>query len=337
MTLPIGKLPRDLLVQIINAAPTTGYRVRLGPGIGLDCAVLEFGEHCLILKTEPITFASREIGLYAVQIAANDIATTGAVPKWMLVTILLPEKLTTPDFVKNITTQISETCRAMNIILVGGHTEITHGIDRPILVTTLLAEIDCHELITPKGARPGDRLVLTKGVPIEATALLAQEFPDQLSPVMASKDIETAQNFIYLPGISVLQDAQLACQAGKITAMHDPTEGGISTALWELAEACGHTMVIQVDKIPIPELSKKICAAFNLNPYGAISSGSLLLSVHPPDTAAVITKLNQNGIIASEIGYVESGPAIVLQKTPSGLAKWETFSRDEITRIFDPQ
>jgi hydrogenase expression/formation protein HypE len=335
MVLPIGKLPPDLLEKIIRAAPTSGHRVKLGPGIGLDCAILDFGDHCLVLKTEPITFASQDIGWYAVQIAANDIATTGARPKWLMLTALLPEGITSPALVESVSAQVAETCRSLEIILIGGHTEITYGLDRPILVSTLIAEIKCHDLITPKGAMPGDRLVLTKGVPIEATALLAREFPDKLQSVLTQSEIKAAQNFIFEPGLSVLPEAQIACNNGKITAMHDPTEGGIVTALWELAEACDHTLVVEFNKIHVPEISKKICAAFQLNPLGTISSGALLMSVHPSDTTTVISKLLENGILASEIGYVEAGPPKVLQITPTGQQVQKKFMRDEITRVFE--
>ncbi len=334
-SLPVGKIPHELLEQIINAAPTDGHRVKLGPGVGLDCAVLEFGDRCLVIKTEPITFASHEIGWYAVQIAANDIATMGARPQWMLLTALLPEKSTSVSLIQNITKQVADTCRALGITLIGGHTEVTHGLDRPILVTTLLAETECHSLITPKGARPGDRLIVTKGVPIEATALLAREFPQRLEGVLSNEEIKIAQDFIYSPGISVLTDAQIAVKAGKITAMHDPTEGGIATALWELAQACGHTLLVDLERIPIPALSRRICAAFDVDPYGTIASGSLLLSADPSSAQAVLTKLSEHGIAAADIGVIQQGPADVLQQTAAGKLRVKKFERDEITRVFE--
>src|SRR5574340_804582 len=154
--LPVGKISHELLERIIQAAPTKSSRVLLGPGVGLDCAVLDFGETSLVLKTEPITFASEDIGWYAVQIAANDVATTGAVPAWAMFTVLLPEGNTTEQGVLDLSAQLSNACRTAGITIVGGHTEITHGLDRPIIVTTLVREIGRDHLVTPAQAQAGD-------------------------------------------------------------------------------------------------------------------------------------------------------------------------------------
>ncbi len=129
-----------------------------------------------MLKSDPITFATDDIGWYAVQINANDIATTGSTPRWMLATLLLPENQTSPDLVEHIFKQINQAAGALGISLIGGHTEITYDLNRPILMGTLLGEVERSKLIVPSGAQPGDQLLLTKGVPIEATALLAREF-----------------------------------------------------------------------------------------------------------------------------------------------------------------
>ncbi|MEN4012839.1 MAG: AIR synthase family protein [Chloroflexota bacterium] len=334
-TLPVGKLPHHLLAQLISSLPTKGERVLLGPGIGLDCAVLEFDDRCLVFKTEPITFATQQIGWYAVQIAANDIATTGCVPQWMLLTILLPEAKTTPATVEEITRQVGDTCRQMNITLVGGHTEITAGLDRPILITTLFGEIAREKLITPRGAKPHDRLILTKGVPIEAAALLALEFPHRMKNVLSENELAQVQNFLVQPGISVLPEAGIAVRAGGIHAMHDPTEGGISTALWELAVASQKTLVIEPGKIFVPDLAARICSHFHLNPFGTIASGALLLAVDPSSADTVLHALRSNCIYAVEIGWIETGDSTVFQITPNGRSPFIRFDRDEITRIFE--
>lgn len=332
--LPVGKLPAELLAEFIKRAPTSADRVLLGPGIGLDCAVLEFGSICLVLKSEPITFASQQPGWYAVQIAANDVVTTGALPRWMLLTALLPEKHTTVSLVDELSAQVFDACRSLNIALIGGHTEITYGLDRPILVTTLIGEVERSALVTPRGARPGDRLILTKGVPIEATALLAREFPDRLAASLSAEEIRAAQDYIHSPGISVFRDARIALQAGVVTAMHDPTEGGIATALWELAEACQHTLVVDPAKIPVPPLAAKVCAAFGLDPLGAIASGALLLAAAPDSAEKIIIALRDAGIPAVEIGIIQSGPARVMVQAGTGMRLFPRFPRDEITRVF---
>lgn len=161
--------------------------------------------------------------------------------------------------------QIFQTCQRLGITLVGGHTEITYDLHRPIVVTTLIGEIEKARVITPRGARPGDVVILTKGIPIEGCAILAREFAPRLERILTPEEIQIAQHFIYEPGISVLRDAQVAIAAGRVTAMHDPTEGGLATALWELAEAAGVRLRVDQSAIPIPPLAQKICAFFGLD------------------------------------------------------------------------
>lgn len=333
--LPVGKIPHELLERIIQSAPTRGKRVLLGPGVGLDCAVLDFGEMSLVLKTDPITFASNLIGWYAVQIASNDVATTGAVPSWAMFTVLLPEGSTTEESVLALSDQLSSACADAGITIIGGHTEVTHGLNRPIIVTTLMGEIPKTELVTPAHAKPGDVLILTKGVPIEATALLAREFPAVLQKHLSVEELQAAQNFLFDPGISVLKDAQIALKAGKATAMHDPTEGGVATALWELAEASRMTIHVNPDRIPIPPLSARICEIFGLNPLGAIASGSLLLTVPSETKSAVIAALNGAGIESAEIGVMAAGPPEVVVSSGTARKLLPRFDRDEIGRVYE--
>lgn len=334
--LPVGKLPADLLEKIIRSAPTSGSRVLLGPGLGLDCAVLDFGDTCLVLKTEPITFASEEIGWYAVQIAANDIATTGAQPKWALFTVLLPPAVTTAESAVQLADQLYAACRAAGITVIGGHTEVTHDLNHPIIVTTLLGEIARDQLVAPAGAQPGDAILLTKGIPIEAAALLAREFPDRLRKTLSFEEIETARNFLFEPGISVLQDAQVAVKAGGVTAMHDPTEGGVATALWEMAQACQKTFLVDPARIPILPLAARICQAFDLDPLGALASGALLLTVKPHRKEAVIAALADAGIAAAEIGAVAAGVPQVLMPYQGMVRNLPRFDRDEIGKVYQP-
>ncbi|MFL7867320.1 MAG: AIR synthase family protein, partial [Anaerolineales bacterium] len=242
--LPLGKLPPELLAKLLKEAPNFDQRLMVGPGIGLDCAVVALDETCLVFKSDPITFATDEIGWYAVQVNANDIATTGAKARWFLVTVLLPEDKVTSEDTEKISRQIYEACASLEISVIGGHTEITYGLERPIIAGTMIGEVPRQDLITPKGASPGDQILLTKGIPIEGTAILAREFVQQLEEQYTRKEIQQARAYLYDPGISVVRDAHLAIQAGKVSAMHDPTEGGLSGALWELAEACGHRLVI---------------------------------------------------------------------------------------------
>jgi hydrogenase maturation factor len=333
--IPTGKLPPDLLARMLEQAHNSDSRLILGPGIGLDCAVVALDETCLVFKSDPITFATAEIGWYAVQVNANDIATTGATPRWFLVTALLPEGKTTTESVELMSRQVSDACRTLGISVIGGHTEITHGLDRPILIGTMVGEVSREALITPRGTSPGDRLLLTKGVPIEGTAILAREFPHRLKNVCTADEIHAASDFLYDPGISVVRDARFAIQTGKVTAMHDPTEGGLTNALWELAEACGYTLVFNPEAVFIPPLSKKICEAFGIDPLRTIASGALLLAAPPEDAGVISQALNAEGILCTEIGFVESGSSQVLQSTRQGRVILPYPDRDEIARILN--
>lgn len=334
-SLPTGKLPAELLVKIIAKAPQLDARVLLGPGPGLDCAVVESGPDLLVFKSDPITFASDAIGWYAVQVSANDIATTGAIPRWLLATCLLPAGSTPPELPETIAAQLFAACQEIGVSVIGGHTEITHGINHPILVGTMIGEVPRDRLVTPRGAQPEDWLLLTKGIPIEATALLAREFPGELRDALDKTELETAKNYLYNPGISVLRDAQIAMQVGGITAMHDPTEGGLATALWELAEACGHGILVDLTRVPIPDLARRICEALELDPFGSIASGALLLSVRPEKAIAVRDAILAAGIACAEIGRVEDGPAIVWHLVKGQRTLLPRPVRDEVASLFE--
>jgi hydrogenase maturation factor len=332
--LPVGKLPADLLAKLLAQTPVQDPRVIVGPGVGLDCAVVEAGGSLLVYKSDPITFTAESIGWYAVQVNANDIVTTGATPRWFLVTLLLPEERTTAVLVEQIFQQLYDACQEIGVSIVGGHTEITFGLERPLLVGTMIGEVTPDRLVTPRGAVPGDRILLTKGVPIEATAILAREFPDRLRSVLSAAEIEQAAAFLTNPGISVLRDAQMAMQAGRVTAMHDPTEGGLAGALWELAEASDRRLIVDLTAVSIPQLSARICSAFNLDPLAAIASGALLLTASAADAPHIQRVLAREGIGCADIGFVADGSPSVQHQTAAGYEELRRPDRDEVARVY---
>jgi len=302
-TFPLGKLPPEELMRWFSRLDPKDPRVILGPGIGLDCAVIDFGESLLVAKSDPITFTAMDIGWYAVQVNANDIVTTGARPKWFLVTLLLPEEGMNRTTIDTIFTQIQSACSELDISIIGGHTEITMGLDRPILSGTMLGEVERDSLITPQGARPGDALLLTKGIPLEAASILAREFADDLNRI-EPEVLQRARDYLTHPGISVFKEALLAAKTGKVTAMHDPTEGGILSGLWELSDAASVGLEIQLPSIPILPEAQWICRALQVDPLSAIASGSLLLTVEASGLSEVKKVVQQNGIPIAQIGWV---------------------------------
>jgi hydrogenase expression/formation protein HypE len=333
--LPVGKIPRDLLERLLARAPVDDPRVLLGPGIGLDCAVVEMEDRLLVLKSDPVTFATEEIGVYAIQINANDIATTGAEPKWLLATLLLPEGRTTAALAEEIFGQLCRHCRRLGIALLGGHSEITYGLQRPVVMATMVGEVARDRLVTPRGASPGDRILLTKGVPIEATAVLARERPERLRGKLSPAEIDQARRFLAVPGIGVVSDARIATAAGRVSAMHDPTEGGVVTALWELAEASGRALVVDPAAVPVPSLSDRICRIFGVDPLETLASGALLLTASPQEVSAILVALDAAGIHAAEIGEVLDGPAALWRRTVVGREWWPCPERDGLAAIFE--
>jgi hydrogenase maturation factor len=331
--LPVGKLPGDLLARLVETYGSRDPAVLVGPGRGRDAAAITVGGAILAVKTDPITFATDGAGRYLVEVNANDLACLGATPRWLLVTALLPEGRTTPAAVEAHFRDLCDACTARGISLVGGHTEITLGLDRPLLVGTLLGEVAASRLLHPGGARPGDKLLLTKGLAIEGTALLARELGDRLRPVLGDELVDRAAGLLVDPGISVVSDASVFLDAGGVTALHDPTEGGLAVGVRELAEAAGCGATIVAEKIPILPETRTIADHLALDPLGLLASGSLLASVDPKRARDLIAAGEAAGIPVRLIGEVttaERGFALVERGKPRRLPN---FGSDEVTRV----
>lgn len=333
-SLPPGKLKLDHLKRLLARYASPDERVVLGAGVGEDAAVIDFGHTYLVAKTDPITFVADNIGWYAIAVNANDLATRGATPKWFLATVLLPEHRTTEALVDTIFRQIDEACRQHNIAVCGGHTEVTHGLDRPIVVGQMLGEVAKDRLVTTAGAQVGDDIVLTKGIAIEGTAIIAQEQSEDLRQRYPAELLARCRNFLRDPGISVVQDALIACGCGTVHAMHDPTEGGLATGLHELAEAAGAGLRIQADAIPIYPETRQFCRDYHLDPLGLIASGALVLATPPDQTARIIEGLKTSDIPASVIGRIVPAPEGRLLVTTEGSQPLPIYEQDEITHIF---
>jgi hydrogenase maturation factor len=332
--LGVGKLPLEVLQQILARYGGQDDRVVVGPQVGEDAAVLDMGDRYLVAKSDPITFASDEIGRFVVHVNANDLATMGAQPKWMLLTLLLPERATSRSLVDAIMAQVSGACKTLGIVLCGGHTEITHGLDRPIAVGLMLGEVEKDALVRTAGALVGDDIVLTKGVAIEGTAVLAREAGNRLAVRVRADVLDRARRLLDEPGISVVRDAQIARRAGRPHAMHDPTEGGLATGLWEVALASGNGIVVDLARVPVFPETQVLCDALGLDAFGLIASGALLISAAPEESGRMVQNLLEAGIRASVIGRVVEGPPVVRVTTATGLAPLRMFERDELARVF---
>ncbi len=330
-----GKLPPDLLAELLAHSPGADARLLIGPRVGEDAAVIDMGDRLLIAKSDPITFATDAIGYYAVHVNANDIATMGGTPRWFLATLLLPENGTTPDGVRDIFAQIRQACDALDITLAGGHTEITVGLNRPILSGHMLGDVSREDLVTSAGAQVDDAILLTKGVPLEGISIIARECADQLvAQGVSPDDIAGWQQVLFTPGISVVNDAHVLMRAADVHAMHDPTEGGVATGLHELALASGVGLYIRADHLPILDAGHQLCARFGLNPLGTIASGALLATVPPAQTAQAIAACAAARIACYHIGTVVANADERLLHSDTGACPLPTFTRDEIVKVF---
>ncbi|MEJ2209696.1 MAG: AIR synthase family protein [Anaerolineae bacterium] len=338
--LQVGKLPMSLLQDLLARYSQDDERLVVGPRIGEDAAVVDMGDRYLVAKSDPITFATDEIGWYVVHVNTNDVAAMGATPRWFLLTLLLPAggadsagPGTDAGLVEDILSQVAETCQHLGIVLCGGHTEITYGLQRPIAVGCLLGEVEKGDLVRTGGARVGDDVILTKGIAIEGTAILAREAGERLAGRVGGELVERGRRFLHDPGISVLQDARVAVRSGRVHAMHDPTEGGLATGLWELAHASGKGIVVDLDRVHLFDETASFCRALDLDPLGLIASGALLLAAEAGDSAGIVAALRQAGIDAAVIGQVVDGPARVQARDGDGLRRLPVFEQDELTRV----
>ncbi|MDH7568885.1 MAG: AIR synthase family protein [Armatimonadota bacterium] len=329
-----GKLPADLLARLLALHPVSDPRVLVGPAPGEDAAAIDMGDRVLVVKTDPITFATDEVGWYAVNVNANDIATMGAAPRWFLATLLLPEG-SPESLAEALFTQIRAACSELGISLVGGHTEITLDLPRPIVVGCLLGEVARDRLLTSGGARPGDVLLLTKGVAIEGTAILAREARAQLEAAgVPAALIDRAARFLHDPGISVVRDARIACGVGGVHALHDPTEGGLVTGLRELATAAGAGLRIERGSLPVLPETHVFCHALGLDPLGLIASGALLIACDPAHVSALQAAYHAAGIPVASIGVLTEPGAGLWLEHHGEREPFPHFSRDELARFF---
>lgn len=331
--LPIGKLEPHLLAELLSRYAVADERVQVGPRYGEDAAVVDIGDRYLLLAADPITFTPERIGWYAVHVNANDIAAMGGAPKYFLSTILLPERDATAETVEHIFADITAACREVGCVPVGGHTEITIGLDRPILSGAMVGEVPKDRLVTSSGAEPGDMLILTGGIAIEATAILAREKADEVQRALGAEFQRTASRFLDDPGISVVAASRAACRDGLAHALHDPTEGGLANALWELAEASGVGLVVVESEIPRYWESAQLAEIFDLDLLGAIASGALLVAAAESETSRIIGHLEAADISAQVIGRVthkKQGVKLMRGGEKIDLPRFET---DELTRI----
>lgn len=306
MKLPPGKIPIDILKEVVfKNLGAERPEVLLGPAAGVDGAVLEVGNKNAIVSMDPITAAVERIGLEAININANDVATFGVEPAFFFSCIMLPQGADS-KIVETIASQMNVAAKELGIAIVGGHCESTPGLANPIVVGCIMGLTEKGKYVTAAGAKTGDKLILTKSAGIEGTAILATDREEQLKKVFSPAMLDSAKGFY--SQISVVKDALTAYRVGGVHAMHDPTEGGILNGIHELADAAGLGARVFEEKIAVEPETVKICRFYEIDPLQLIGSGALLIAAEPEAADKIVESLGRQHIYAEIIGEFNPNP-----------------------------
>jgi hydrogenase maturation factor len=329
-----GKIPTEVLVRnVFRYKGAKDPAVILGSSVGEDAALVSLGKDVLVLTTDPVTGTASDIGWLAVHINANDVACRGAKPRWFLCDLLLPEG-SNASLVDAIMKRIDSSARGLGVAVVGGHTEVTPGLKRPIVIGYMVGIVSKRRMVTSHGARAGDRIIMTKSVGIEGTTVLAADFAHRLRPKIGARPLKRVKSFGGL--ISVVRDALIAVEAGGVRAMHDPTEGGLLQGVWELAEASKVGLVIYESRISIRPETRQVCSAARVDPLRLMSSGCLLIAADRRKSGRILRKLRKHGIPANVIGAVtRPSEGRKLVRINGAVKEIQPSERDELYKVIE--
>ncbi len=306
----IGKLPNDVLDRIIfGNIINKRNEVLVGAGIGEDNAIIDFGNEVCVLSTDPITGATKDIGHLAIHISVNDVASSGAEPIAVLLTILAPEG-TTEEELKTIIKDAAKASKELNIEIAGGHTEITNAVNQILISTTVIGKQLKDKMLKNDNIEIGDKILISKDIGIEGTSILIKELEDNLKDKLSTDEISYGKAMG--KNISVLKDGRIAMNIG-VEYMHDITEGGVYGAIWEASEAVGFGVKVYKESIPIDELTIKLSNILDIDPYRLISSGSMLLIAKENNVDTLIEEYNKNSIKLTVIGEIIEADKLLVE------------------------
>ncbi len=299
--LKVGKLDNKLLSEVvINKIKCRRQEVLVHAGVGEDCATIDFGQYECVMSTDPITASVKDIGRLCIHISANDIASNGIEPIGILLAVMLPEGTTEED-INHIMEQAAEAAAECKIEIIGGHTEITKAVNRPVIVSTAVGRGLARQSASATKIKPGDAVIMTKTAGIEGTGIIANDYGEELEKVLSQEEIRHAKALF--SKVSVVKEGVIAGSIGT-HGMHDITEGGVLGAIWEMCSIAGAGVHIDARKIPKDPVSEKICAHFGIDILRLISSGSMLIIAAPDKKDEIIRELAQQGVPATEIGKI---------------------------------
>jgi hydrogenase expression/formation protein HypE len=325
-SLAAGKMPGALLAELLAALPPSPPELRLGPAVGEDACAIEVGVETVVVAADPVTLTAGDAGFLSVIVNANDVAVTGARPRWFLATVLVPPGAR-EDVVRDVFGDIRRGLERVGAHLVGGHTEATSAVTRPVVVGQMLGLAEEGRVVATGGARPGDIVVQVGPVPVEGAAVLAGEAADRLESIEAAV-LEAARAATEHPGISVVEAALAATRLGA-TAVHDVTEGGLAAGLHELAYASGVRLRVERGAVLWFEPGLAVCRALGVDPWTTLGSGALLATFAEPGADEAVRALAAAGHPAAVVGRAETGSGLV-----DGLgAEIAWPERDEVARL----
>lgn len=335
LPLPNGKLPNRLLGEYLEDLGSDPS-VLVGAGVGEDVAALDVSsDDVIVAHSDPITLTTGGLGRYAVQVNANDIATSGGTPKWFLSTVLMPAG-STPSEVLAVLGEVADECSDAGVVLVGGHTEVTDAVARPVVSGTMLGTVDRGDLRRKDQIAEGDAVILTRRIALEGTALLAVELEERLLSLgMTPQELAGCRDL--LREIGILEAARVAMRFPDVSAMHDITEGGIATAMRELSAAGGREVTVFVEQIPVLAETARICGLLGADPLGLIASGSLLICCRAPSSEALVATLAGSDVEATAVGLIGSAGRGVRALRSGVPEEWPSFDVDEAARLLSGQ
>lgn len=328
--LKAGKLDSELLKKIVFDKIT--YRrpeVLTRPGIGEDCAVVDFGSYDCVMSTDPITSAISDIGRLSIHISCNDIASNGIQPLGIMLAVMLPVGTTEED-IEEMMRQAGEVSAKLGVEIIGGHTEITPAVNTPVIVSTAIGRAPKSGSQQADQLEPGDYIMITKSAGLEGTGIIALDYENELKSVLTDEELAEAKSL--LDYVSVVPEGVAAGNIGT-HGMHDVTEGGVLGAVWELCQIAGTGAEVWVDEIPVKEVTKKICKHFDIDYLRLISSGCMVIMTPPDKKEAMEAAMAEAGVEISCIGVITESDKGIIMKTGNDIREVEPPASDELYKV----
>jgi hydrogenase expression/formation protein HypE len=329
----MSKFSLDVLDRcVFPFVKTEDTDVLLGAAFGEDVALTRIGGDVLVSHVDPIVGAIGNIGWLAVHVACNDIATTGVPPRWILLLVLVPT-LRDENLLKQIMQDADRAAKEVRASIIGGHTGYSSGLSRPLVAVTALGTASGRRLVRTAGAQIGDHVLITKGIALEGTAVLAQDFRDTAENLgLSHRDLDKAKA---LTGhVSVIPEALVLAEHGA-TSMHDVTRGGLLETLLEISLLSSVGIELDASLVPIPSVVARFAEAFQFDPFRMISSGTLAATVPASKVPEATRALTELGVLTADAGRVTKGGGVrILREGETTDYRDIRCEEDELARIW---